>query len=434
LTRVLVRRLRAGFLLVLLPIVLVACTLESGGFIISLPVNVRVLNALVDGGSLNLTVDNDALVTGLPFEGLTPYNEVDAGLRTLTISVAGGTSTIAETTTLLIDATDYTYLVFGTSSAPVAQFLTDPTTSPNDGEFLLRATNGAAGTDAFDVYVTQPGVPLDNVSPNLTNVTYTTTTAFGRFIAGTYQLRLTLPNSKEVIYDGGTIPFNEGSSLWLVAYTKGSSTLVNAALLAFDATGSGAVVDSRLAQFKLVHAAPGTGPVNALVAGAVELANVPYLGASGYEPVASGPKTVTLEAVATPGATIASASPPFAPATDASIVLTGTPGAQTAVVLADTNIPATAGSARIRFGNMAVDVGPVDVYVNFVRQAAALPANAASGYVELSEDTYTVNFDIAGTTTVVLSVPQVSLTAGRTYSLFLSGAAGQYAAVLSRDD
>jgi hypothetical protein len=146
------------------------------------------------------------------------------------------------------------------------------------------------------------------------------------------------------------------------------------------------------------------------------------------------PQDVTVEAVTSPGATIASARPPFASATDTSIVLTGTPGAQTAVVLADTNIPGTVGNARIRFGNMATDVGPVDVYVNFAPQASAVATNAASGYVELAEDTYTVNFDLAGTTSIVLSVPQASLVAGRTYSLYLAGAAGQYAAVLTRDD
>jgi hypothetical protein len=103
-------------------------------------------------------------------------------------------------------------------------------------------------------------------------------------------------------------------------------------------------------------------------------------------------------------------------------------------VLADTNIPGTPGRARIRFGNMTQDVGSVDVFVNFVRQASAVASNGASGYVELAEDTYTVNFDIAGTTSIVLSVPQVSLLAGRSYSLYLVGAAGQYSGLLTRDD
>jgi hypothetical protein len=131
---------------------------------------------------------------------------------------------------------------------------------------------------------------------------------------------------------------------------------------------------------------------------------------------------------------IAQAQPPFAPATDTSIVVTGTPGSQTAVVLADSNLPGTAGSARVRFVNAAPNLGPVDAYVNFAPRALALATNAASGYVELAENTYTVNFDVAGTTTVLLSVPAIALTAGRSYTLYLVGTTGQLAGVLTRDD
>jgi len=39
----------------------------------------------------------------------------------------------------------------------------------------------------------------------------------------------------------------------------------------------------------------------------------------------------------------------------------------------------------------------------------------------------------AGTTTHLLSMP-VAVTAGRTYSMYLVGTQGQYAAILTRDD
>jgi len=65
---------------------------------------------------------------------------------------------------------------------------------------------------------------------------------------------------------------------------------------------------------------------------------------------------------------------------------------------------------------------------------SALGTNAASSYVQLVEETYTINFDLAGTTTLVLSVPSVALTAGRTYTLYLVGTSGQLAGVLTRDD
>jgi Domain of unknown function (DUF4397) len=171
----------AVLVLILLPVILTACTLKSGGFVIALPAHMRVFNALVDGGSLNMTIDDNALVTGLPFEGLTAYNDIDAGNRQVTISVAGGTSTIVDTTTLFLDDAAYTYLVYGTSAAPVAQLISDPTGLPGDGQFSLRVSNIAAGSGGFDVYVTQSNVRLDNISPNLSNIQYGVTTLSGLF-------------------------------------------------------------------------------------------------------------------------------------------------------------------------------------------------------------------------------------------------------------
>src|SRR5262249_50030638 len=168
----------------------------------------------------------------------------------------------------------------------------------------------------------------------------------------------------------------------IVGYSRGSGTLVNGALLAVDATGTGSIVDSMLAQLKLVHGAPGTGPVNAFTDSTVSFANVPYQSASIYDIVLSGPHTVTIEAASVPCAVIATAQPPFPAATDTSVVLMGLPGAQTAFVLSDLNLPPTIGRARIRFVNAGTDVGPVDVLVNFARIFPGVGNGTASSYVE----------------------------------------------------
>src|SRR5204863_69040 len=153
------------------------------------------------------------------------------------------------------------------------------------------------------VYITTPGASLDAASPNISNVTYPNSFSFTQLSFGSLQLRLTLHNSKQVIYDAGTVPFANGVSYTLVVYTKGSSTLVNSALL-----------------------------------------------------------------------------------------------------------------------------------VNFAKRVSNLGTNAASSYVELPEDTYAINFDLTGTTTVVLSMPSVSVTASHTYTLYLVGSTGTLAGVLTRDD
>jgi hypothetical protein len=416
--------------------VLLASCGGGSSFFGTLPASVRVFNALLDGGPIDLIVYVEPVVSNLPFEGVTTYQSVDAGQRQVTVQLAGGTSTIYNQTTLILDGAKYTYIVSGTTAAPSLQILIDQVVQdqpPAAGMFKLRISNAAITSAGFDVYIGPPGELVADMSPSFANIAYGTSTAYTQFTAGTLQVRFTVPGSKQVIYDTGPVTFNANATYEIAGYSRGSGTLVNGALFVVDATGTSSIVDSLLAQFKLVHGAPSTGPVNALTDGAVTFANVPYQSASIYDAVASGPHTVTIEAASVPGAVIATAQPPFAAATDASVVLMGLPGRQSAVALTDTNLPPTVGRARLRFVNAGSDVGPVDILVNFAKVFSGVANGTASTYVEELEDTYTITFDIAGTTTELLTMP-VALTAGRTYSMYLVGTAAQYGAILTRDD
>ena len=425
---------RAARLALLAVVALCVASCGSGGSSGGGSTLIRVFNAVVDGGPITVTVGTQTAATALPFESLTPYRTVSGGSQELKVVPAGGGSPIIDTTVVLNGGTSYSYVLFGTASTPIALLIQDGVAALTTGQFGLRITNAAIGSTVLDAYVTAAGASLDGLSPNINNVALNTTSTFVALAAGTYQVRFTLHNSKQVIYDAGTLTFANGVSYALVAYSKASGTLVNAALLLMDTNGTGALANSTISEFKLVHAAPLTAAINARVNGTIAFANVPYQGITSYGTQGVGTQTVTIEAAATPGAVIASAQPPFGPATDTSIVVTGLPGAQTALVLADNNLPGTVGSARMRVVNVAPGLGAVDVLINFAKRVSALNTNAASSYIELVEDTYTINFDLADTTTIVLNLQSVAVTAGRTYTLYLLGTPSQLAGVLTRDD
>ena len=423
----------AALALLVLPLILAGCNLKSGGFITTKPVHIRAFNALVDGGQLTVTVGDSTVASGLAFEGLTPYQDVDSGNQEIKVIVGNG-STLVDMTSLLIDDAKYTYFIFGTSGSPTALLVPDAAVTPNGGQFSLIVPNLAFGSGGLDFYVTTPGAPLDNMSPNLSNIQYSQLTSVATFNAGSYQVRATLPNSKQVIYDAGTITFNEKTAYYFAFYTKGSSTLVNAALLAQDTAGSGSLVNSKLAQFKVAHAAPGTDPVNAQYDGTTAFVGVPYANATSYVTLPSGAHTVTFETVSAPGALIASVARNFDPASDSSVVLTGTPGAQTAFALPDNNLTGTTGTARLRIVNAAPNLGPIDVLVNFAKKVSSLSPNTASSYIEFVEDTYQIDFVVSGSATSLLTLPAVSLSAAHTYTLYFTGTQGQFTGVLTRDD
>ena len=418
---------------VLLAALCAGCGKSGGG---GSTASMRFINVVPDaGGPVTINVGGNQVSNGLAFQAFTTYQTVGSGSQQFTISVVGSATNLINTTYNINGGQNYTYVMYGPSTAVAASLISDsiPTTPPS-GQFNLRVTNAAANTASLDFYLTVPGAPLDNATPALSTVNYSTTSLFSVQNQGNFQMRATRHNDKTVIYDGGVFNFTQGNTYGIVVYTNGSGTLVNAILENFDSSGTGFAKPTALANFKAVHAAQGTAAINALVDGVVALSNIPYQGASAYQSVPTGPHTVTFEAITAPGATIASATPPFDPATDASIFVMGAPGQQQAIVLPDNNLPGTLGNARVRFVNASPDVGPIDVNVNFARRVANLGTGTASSYIQLTQDTYAINFDIAGTTTVVLSLPSVPLTAGYTYTIYLVGAANSLGSIQTRDN
>jgi hypothetical protein len=161
----------AAALLLLVPLLFAGCNLKSGGFVITKPAHLRFMNALVDSTDLTVNVvNNGTIVSGLPFQGVTNYIDLNAGNQQIQI-IANGTSTIYDATQLYVDDSSYTFVVYGTTASATVLLVPDVVTNtPGDGVFVLRAINAAYGNGGIDVYVTAPGVPLDNQSPNFSGL------------------------------------------------------------------------------------------------------------------------------------------------------------------------------------------------------------------------------------------------------------------------
>jgi len=219
----------------------------------------------------------------------------------------------------------------------------------------------------------------------------------------------------------------------------GSGTLVGVAMLNIDTSGTGQVNSNLLANFKVLNASQVASPLNVLVDGNLTLSNVPYAAASNYVTIGTGNHSFTVQATATPGANLLTLQTSLAAATDTSIVLNGSAGALVGTVLADNNLPPATGRARLRFVNSSPNLGPVDVYINFSKQVSGLSTNAASAYNEVTADvtlgtSFEFDFNIAGTTTPVLKLPNTIIVGGHTYSIYLIGLSTGLQGLLVKDD
>ena len=285
-------------LLCLFAFALNGCSKSSGGG----SSNIRVFNAVPDSGAITVFAQTTQLAAGLPFEGLTLYEGVSGGANEFKVSVAGSSGNIIDQTFQVSGGTNYTYIVYGPTSSVINQLIADNVpTAPTGGNFNFRVTNAADGVGVVDVYLTTPGAPIGSVSPTVGNVPFSATSQFAMVAAGSYEMRLTTANTKQVIYDTGAQTFATGTSVEAIIYSRESSALVNVAVLNIDDTGTGAVENNLLANFKVVNAAPGSPPLNVFVDSVLSLSNIPYLGASSYSTINAGTSTFVVEATATPG-------------------------------------------------------------------------------------------------------------------------------------
>ena len=425
-------------LLCLLSLALVSCSSKNGG---GGDAKIRVVNVIPDAAAISLQLDKDPpLVNALAFQGLTQYLSAGTGSREFKVSANNGT-TFAIDTTLSIGSNNYSYIVYGpVASAQSVLVVESGLTVPNSGTFNFRVINVAAGIGAVDVYLTAAGADLNSTSPNLANIAIGNISGLVPVNTGSYELRVTAAGTKDVIYDTGVQAFTNNQGTYeAVIYTKGSARLPNVAVLNVDSTGTGQVNDNRLAEFKVLNASSVASPLNVLVDGNIVLSNIPFAGISDYVTASAGSHTFAVQATATPGANLLTLVATLASATDTSFAFSGPAGALVSLVLNDNNLPSPAGRARVRFVNVSPGLGPLDVYVNFSKQLSGLASNSGSSYIEVTADAtigtlYEFDFNIAGTTSVALKLPSVSIIAGHTYTIYVVGAPATPQAVVAKDD
>ncbi len=422
-------------------LLLTACNTGNGVVTLaSTKSNLRIVNLIPYAGApIDVTLDDNAFASGLVFESLSPYQQINAGAHTIKATVAGSVSNLILSTVATLGEANYTYVMSGPITNPLGELFDDTVLDSGSGNFNLRVLNAAAGIGAVDVYLTAPGANLDLVSPSVSNVNYGDRTGFGTLPIGNLQLRVTPAGSKEVIFDSPPQNYGERASFQIVVYSRGSGTLANVALLNIDGAGAGSIINSLLSQYKVINASTVGSPLNVFFDGILKLSNIPFTGSTTYQRTAAAQHTLNVQATATPGATLLSITPTLVPAMDASIIFEGPAGALTATVLSDNNLPPGTGNARVRVVNATASIPALDVFIDFSKQISALPQNSGAYSLELATDsttgtTFQFSFNVAGTAQTLLTLPAVTLIGTKTYSIYVAGSGTTLSAAVTQDN
>ena len=420
--------------LCLAAIALAGCGLNPSGT--GTGTTLRIANLIPGATSVSVTIGGNSLLSNAPFQTVTDNQNIEANTYTFNVNLEGDPTPAYTSPNVLATAFSYTFLTYGATSNVGGLLLADTLiTNVPSGNFALRLANVSPTATSIDVYLTAPGTDLSKTTPIISGIAYQTNSAFINVPLGNYELRITRTQTTDLIYDGLMPSVAESSGQTIVAYSRGSSRLVNVMLMTTG--GPSTTIDNRFAQIKAVNASSVASPLNVFLDGNIALANIPYTGVSNYLPVTAGTPTLTVEASATPGATLLTATPTFSPATDTSIALYGSAGSLGALVLPDLNVATLALKAQVRFVNVSPDLAAIDVYANGTLAAPGVAQNTASPYELLDAvatgTVYQFDVDTAGTTTPVLSVPGVTLIAGSIYTIYVMGPAGALQGIVVQD-
>jgi hypothetical protein len=170
-----------------------------------------------------------------------------------------------------------------------------------------------------------------------------------------------------------------------------------------------------------VHASPDAPAVDLLVDNVVVGSGLAYPNNTGYLSVAGGTRNVKVN-LAGSSTTVIDANVPVVAGLNYSVFASGAAASIGTVLTVDDLTAPASGKAHVRFVHLSPDAPAVDVAVT---GGAVVFANKAfeeyTPFTPLDAGTYNLEVRLAGTSTVVLPLPGIALTAGKLYTVFAKG-------------
>ena len=176
------------------------------------------------------------------------------------------------------------------------------------------------------------------------------------------------------------------------------------------------------AKLRVVHASPDAPPVDVWVNGAKAFTNLPFEGITDFASLPAGTYNVKVGPTGATSPVVIEADLALNAGVDYTVIATGELASITPVILtADGGAPA-AGSAWVRFFHASPDAPAVDIAV--AGGAVLFPDVAfqqGTNYLQGPAGTYDLEARVAGTSTVALSLPGVTLADGDVVTAYATG-------------
>ena len=371
---------------------------------------VRVAHLSPDAPSVDVRVDGALVLEAVPFGAFSDYLTLPAGTYQIEV-LATGTTTPAVIDAPVTVANDTAYTIAATGllgQGDLSPLILIDDFSALSTDAKVRVTHASPDAPAVDVAVA--GGPV--VFPNLS---FRDSSAYEVLAPGTYDLDLRLAGTSTVALPIGPVTVEAGTVIDVFARgLLGDSSLTVVSVLT---RGAGP------AKVRVAHLSPDAPAVDVWVDGALTLASVSFPTVSGYLELAPGTYSIQVRAAAPPNTVVIDESLTFFPGVAYSVAATGLIGQGDLLPLPLTDDRTSdPGDARVRFVHLGPDAPAVDIAVT---GGPVLFANRefreSSDYIDVAPGTYDLEVRLAGTTTVALPLPGVTVEAGTNLSVFAIG-------------
>jgi hypothetical protein len=188
---------------------------------------------------------------------------------------------------------------------------------------------------------------------------------------------------------------------------------------------------------RAVHASPDAPAVDVWVDGAKAFTNAPFKGVTPYAELSQGMHNFQVVPTGATEPVVIEADLDLQNNTDYTIIALNELASIEPIVLVDNNALPAEGKAHVRFVHASPDAPAVDIAVTGGPVLfGGIPFKGVGDYLPVDAGTYNLEARIAGTETVALSLPGITLREGTVYTVYAMGfAAGEPAltAVISVD-
>ena len=185
-----------------------------------------------------------------------------------------------------------------------------------------------------------------------------------------------------------------------------------------------AVAPTARGRILAVHASPDAPAVNLLVDGTAAGTGLTYPNNTAYLTVNAGSRNIKVNPTANPTVSVIDANVNVAPGASYTVWAVNFLSAIEPVVTTDDLTAPATGKSHVRFVHLSPNAPAVDVALD---GGAVVFGNVsfkqATAFTPLNAGVYDLEVRLAGTSTVVLDLDPITLTAGKIYTAFAKGSA-----------